>query len=351
MRKQSRKAMTAKARRWAGFTRRFRTLITAQAEPGLFTVLEDIDEDRQSSMWNVPPSLRAAGFLPRFEEVAKEAGRCLGARRREDPVELWYDRLSIYMWRHETNGCLWINDLAKSGIRYRVRVINGVIEASTRFSRWLSKPEGKTVRALMDFSTESPPWKSLPLPDQQEQLAAAQTGPAWAAEMNRREAVRASLVRKLQELAVPYNVWPDFVQTWHSNPHNRLTFSNAVPLPSFQPPDYDRLVQTIEEWVETADEAWKRHRDRFVQSRKFWEGAGVDESIPPRKSTRGPVEDRYRWAALRLSGLSWKEVSARAQLGTSTVTKAASQILDEADWPTKPRAMQAAASQAGKPKG
>lgn len=76
---------------------------------------------------------------------------------------------------------------------------------------------------------------------------------------------------------------------------------------------------------------------------------GVDQEIPPIRRSRGPgkternvtIQDRYKWAALRLTRLPWKEIAARCQADTSTVTKAASSVLFTAGWPTKLSAIKA----------
>jgi len=41
---------------------------------------------------------------------------------------------------------------------------------------------------------------------------------------------------------------------------------------------------------------------------------------------------------MRLCGDPWKKIAAKEQMKESTVTKAATAILEMADWPTKPTA-------------
>jgi len=178
------------------------------------------------------------------------------------------------------------------------------------------------------------------------------SGQAWAAKKNREQEVRTRIVRTLQELAIPATEWPDFIQSWQVNAPHQQRFGHKVTPPSFQPPVYDRLAQSIEEWKKVADAAWERLRDHFVRQRRYWEQVGVDEKIPPATKTRGPgktgryakIEDRYKWAALRLRGLAWKEIAAQSPADISTVTKAATQVLRAAGWPAKLSAIKAAAN-------
>jgi len=104
------------------------------------------------------------------------------------------------------------------------------------------------------------------------------------------------------------------------------------------------LRQSRDEWVKAADAAWQQHRDRFLKAVQFWVTNGVDEEIPPAKSTRGagqkgrrlntPPNLRFEWAARRLSGAAWKEI-ADESFKQDRVQKAATEVLKLAGWPTK----------------
>jgi hypothetical protein len=161
---------------------------------------------------------------------------------------------------------------------------------------------------------------------------------------NRKIRLRLQIIDAFQRLGIPQREWPDFVRTFYASPQERTGFSDSFePLP-FQPPIFDRLVESLEEWTKMADIAWKRHRDRFVEECRFGRTVGVDEEIPVAKSTRGaggkgrrrnaPLGLRFEWAARRLSGAEWKEI-ANESCKEDQVKKAASEVLKLAGWPTK----------------
>ena len=114
---------------------------------------------------------------------------------------------------------------------------------------------------------------------------------------------------------------------------------------------FQRLQQSIREWKASADAAWKNHRDRWIRTLQSWAEKGIDEEIAEEKGARGPgikgtkrknsvVMRRYEWAAKRLCGYGWKEIS-NADLADK-VRKAASEVLRLAGWPTKLRDIKAA---------
>src|SRR5712691_4582624 len=99
---------------WPGLARRFRSLVTPQAETRPLTAFEDTSgEDHKFGKWVFPPSLRTAAVLARFEEVARRAGRCLGAPLDVDPLDFWLDRLSLYLWGHDNGRGLKILSCAE----------------------------------------------------------------------------------------------------------------------------------------------------------------------------------------------------------------------------------------------
>jgi hypothetical protein len=151
------------------------------------------------------------------------------------------------------------------------------------------------------------------------------------------------IITALQLMGIPRAKWPTFIQL----PLPVEAHQTVTPWP-FQPPDFERLHQSIDEWVKAADAAWQKYRDGVVQGWQTCVQKGVDAAVPVAKSRRGPgnnrrnanTGDRYKWAALRLSGLDWKEIAARSNATISGVTKAASEVLRAAEWPTKLKADQ-----------
>jgi hypothetical protein len=117
-------------------------------------------------------------------------------------------------------------------------------------------------------------------------------------------------------------------------------YDSLEPL-SFQPPVFERLHESPQEWRKRADAAWQQHRDRFLEECQTWVSVGLDEEVPLAKSTRGtgrtgrrlnaPLALRIEWAARRLSGAAWKEI-ANESFKEDQVKKAASEVLKLAGW-------------------
>ena len=170
------------------------------------------------------------------------------------------------------------------------------------------------------------------------------TGEAAAATKNRQIKVRLRIIEALQRLGIQYLKWPDFVRLFYANLQERIEYQQPKPPYPFQPPHFDRLKQSPDEWVKAADAAWQQHRNKFLQVVQSWVTAGVDEEIPPAKSTRGAGRKgrrlnaypglRIEWAARRLSGAAWKEI-ADESFNEGHVKKAATEVLKLAGWPTK----------------
>ena len=88
---------------------------------------------------------------------------------------------------------------------------------------------------------------------------------------------------------------------------------------SFRPPPFRKYDQSPEEWKAIADAEWQKFRDAWIQDCLSFESAGVDEPVSQPKPPRGPgksgrnadIAERYEWAALRLAGLSYKEIASR----------------------------------------
>jgi hypothetical protein len=169
---------------------------------------------------------------------------------------------------------------------------------------------------------------------------------AAAARKNRELRVRVSIIRAMRNLgAAYYRIWPDFVREY-VNLQNRSEFRQPISPPSFQPPVFDRLNQSLEEWAKAADAAWQRDRDRFLQGSQFWVNTGLDGEIPTAKRSRGPrahagnvrrggntaVSRRIEWAAKYLVRVPLKEIAAQDGADPATVGRVAREILRAANW-------------------
>ena len=187
--------------------------------------------------------------------------------------------------------------------------------------------------------------KSLaPTQHPQKDAGEPNTGEAAAALKNRTIKARLQIIEALQRLGIPHSKWPDFVRAFHTNPQEREGYSESIFPPPFQPPVFERLNESPEQWAKSADAAWQQHRDAFLEKCPFWVSQGVDEDIPPAKATRGPglkgrrrnapPDVRAQWAARRLSGEAWKAI-ADDPFQQDQVKKAASELLKLACWPTK----------------
>ena len=169
-------------------------------------------------------------------------------------------------------------------------------------------------------------------------------GQLAAASKNREIRTRLLIIEALQRLGIPDSKWPDFVLKFHRNPQEHASLGQPASPPPFQPPDFDRPKQSPGQWEKAANAAWQQQRNRFLVECRFWVNIGLDEEIPLPKSTRGagrkgrrlnaPPRLRFEWAARRLSGAAWEEI-ADEPFQESQVRKAASEVLELANWPTK----------------
>ena len=175
--------------------------------------------------------------------------------------------------------------------------------------------------------------------DQKKEPGAPTTGEPEAARKNRAIRAREQIIEGLQRQGIPYRDWPDVVRAFYTNPQERQGYSASISPLRFDPPPFDRLNETPEEWAKRADEAWRKHRDDFLKWINTFVALGVDEKIPPRKRTRGsrrkernaPPDQRANWAARRLMGTPWKEI-ADDRFHEDQVRKAATDLLKLAGW-------------------
>jgi hypothetical protein len=326
---------------WYTFQREFQFLASRLAPPRPLSVSAAFaTESEIRGEWVFPPPFL---ILDRFEETAEDAGRALGAPEGSDSIDFWLDCLCLFLWYDGNREGL---QARSTGPGQGQMVIDDVVQASERFSRWLSKSPDNTIELLKPKSSEPLPWKKVSSPNQNHEQAPEGGGQEWAAKKNRENEARESIVQALRELRIPEKEWPHFVQEWCLEAHRQPRFSQVAVPRSFQPPVIDRLAnQSIEEWKKQADAAWLQHRDQFVRECQLWEDVGLNEKIPPPRKERGPgakgrnanIRDRYKWAALRLSGRAWSDIAGQFdRVDESPVAKAASRVLYEAGWgPTR----------------
>jgi hypothetical protein len=178
------------------------------------------------------------------------------------------------------------------------------------------------------------------------------SGQAAAAKKNREREVRHCIIQALLSLGIRYDQWPDFVLAFYTDPLQRTQYRQCMTPEPFHAPEFDRLNQSVEEWVRVADEAWERHRQRFLQQCQDWVRAGVDEEIVAAKRNRSPgkrvpaqvggrkrgdntpLNRRYEWAAKYLLKIPLKEI-AGGGADASTVGRVAREIVRLAGWATK----------------
>jgi len=192
-------------------------------------------------------------------------------------------------------------------------------------------------------------------------------GQAAAAERNRQREARFSIIQALARLGIPSREWPDFVQA-STDPHRQNEYRQRMSPAPFQPPDFDRLNQSPEDWAKAADRAWVLHRETFLKECESWVKLGVDEEIVESKRARGrgkksltheggrrrgdntPIHQRYEWAAKYLARIPLKEIASE-DADASTVGRIARQIVRSAGWAGKirrPRSRRSDAEQKNK---
>ena len=176
-------------------------------------------------------------------------------------------------------------------------------------------------------------------------------GQAAAAKKNRQNEVRDGIVKALLFARIPYSQWPECVQVHSIGVRDRNRFRQLRSPSPFQPPPFDRLNQSPEEWTKIADKGWEQHRDRFLQGCEYWVKAGVDEGIPQAKRLRSrgkaagfsanrkrgantPLDQRFEWAAKYLARVPLKEI-AGDHANPSTVGRIARTIIRCAGWATE----------------
>jgi len=115
---------------------------------------------------------------------------------------------------------------------------------------------------------------------------------AGGAAVNRQREARFRIIGALVRLSIPTSRWPEFVQAFYSDPSQK--YHQRVSPSPFRAPAFDRLNQSPQDWKKAADSAWKRHRDRFLQTFPSWVAAGVDEEIAE-TATRGQERNRPPW--------------------------------------------------------
>jgi hypothetical protein len=316
--------------------KRFQDLLTAAAAPRLLSVEEDYSgKNDDIAKWVFSPEFRVGD---RFEELAQQAGECLGSPAAVDPLSFWLERLCLYLSRRPKSQRLRIHD---PGTGRTVRFIKNVIKDSMDFSAWLSDSPKNAISVLAKQSSESPHSKNVSSSKpHSNNTPLGNGGEAWAAKKNRQQELRAHIVQTLQNLGIDQKDWPKFIKDWYAEERTGPRFSYKVHPPVFQPPVYNRVAQSEDEWEKVAMKAWEDHLGRFLAGQHEAERLGIDEKVPAKPKTRGlgktrrnsDVDLRYKWAALRLRGTAWKEIAFEYRATEDRVRKAASQLLKLAGW-------------------
>jgi hypothetical protein len=129
------------------------------------------------------------------------------------------------------------------------------------------------------------PRSIAPIQPPQKDAGEPNTGEAAAAVKNRAIQARLQIINAFQRLRIPNSQWPDFVRAFYTNPQEREGYTESTESilpPSFQPPAFERLNESPEQWAKAADAAWQKHRNAFLEQCQFWVTVGVDEEILPR---------------------------------------------------------------------
>ena len=160
-----------------------------------------------------------------------------------------------------------------------------------------------------------------------------------AAKTNRQREIRLGIILALRRLRVSEDKWPDYVREYYANPERHPKYHQRVPVPLFQPPPFDKLNQSPEDWRKDADAAWEKHRNSFLKVCVYWIDAGVDEAIPAARRMRGvgekarnaSTDQRFEWAARRLIGSEWPDI-AGSVFKADQVRKTTAKVLRDAGW-------------------
>src|SRR5256885_2144115 len=97
---------------------------------------------------------------------------------------------------------------------------------------------------------------------------------------------RAAILAALGRLKIPEDRWPEFVLDYRARQTQHPKFRQRLRPAPFAPPPFDPLNQSTGDWVKSADAAWAKHRDQFLEKRQFWKKVGVDAEIPPSRQSR-----------------------------------------------------------------
>jgi hypothetical protein len=151
------------------------------------------------------------------------------------------------------------------------------------------------------------------------------------------------LMQSFYRLKIPREEWPSFDFYGPSSDDDKLRSSYGCPV--FQPPSYDCLNETQEQWEARANEHWQDHVRKFLEWAggmvRLDEAAGELVRVRRRRSTdNGRITERLRfeWTALKLYGLTCAEIADRqAGCTKEQVRVACNRILKEAGLNSKGR--------------
>jgi hypothetical protein len=106
------------------------------------------------------------------------------------------------------------------------------------------------------------------------------SGQAAAVKQNQQREARELIVRALQSLdGITLPQWPGFIKEYYGNPRTHVAYRQPISPVPFQPPAFDPLNETQEEWMEKVATGFRQHGEAFLQGTRFWVLRGVDEAF------------------------------------------------------------------------
>ena len=120
---------------------------------------------------------------------------------------------------------------------------------------------------------------------------------------------RMRFIQAFQRLGESRETWSRLV-----GPEPTVIYGGQMPGEPFWPPAFNPYEQTPEEWKALALAECQNYLDQFLKSYQASVNIGLDERLQLPKQSRvrnASINERYEWAALRLMGVSWKEIAGR----------------------------------------
>ena len=250
--------------------------------------------------------------LSELRICVERAARDLGLSSKSDPVEAF----------------LWL--LSDAG--HCVKQTKEDTKQRNRSTKIVAKVTARCIAPLGDAVIEYLRQRPLGTPSR---LAQPKPTTESAAEKNQRRDARVRVIEALKRLEIPQAQWPSFVEKPQWPPNWQPATADK-----FQPPDFDRLHQSLADWRKAADLAWQQHREEQIRRWEFWVTLDVEERARQAKRPRGPgrkrrnarPDARYEWAARRLAGLEYKQIAIDYSVKEDRVRKAVTTVLLTAGW-------------------